>query len=174
MQPPFTLEPRTADHAEALYPLLVDPALTAFLGEAPPVSVEVLRVRYARTETRRSPDGSEHWLNWVVRDAAGRIAGFLQATVEADGATNVAYLLGTPWQGRGLATRAVERMLAELATRYGATRLYIVADRRNLASLRLARRLGFTDAAPEVTARRGVLASDQLLERAARVATPAP
>jgi ribosomal-protein-alanine N-acetyltransferase len=160
-----TLEPRTAAHAEALYALLADPAVCEFLDDEPPVSVEVLRVRLARSETRRSPDGKEHWLNWIVRDGAGRMAGYVQGTVAENLETNVAYVMGTAFRGRGLATAAVAQMLRILVADFGVTRFFIVADRRNRPSIRLAERLGFAAASPELTRRKGVEATDLLMQR---------
>src|SRR5882672_11356745 len=75
------LEPLTAGHAEALFALLSDAALYTYLPGEPPVSVEALRERYRRLEARRSPDGSELWLNWVGRQHNGAYVGLVEATV---------------------------------------------------------------------------------------------
>ena len=52
-------------------------------------------------ESRRSPDGSEEWLNWVVREKESNAAvGTLQATIAGDRAF-VAWVIATqvarPW-----------------------------------------------------------------------------
>jgi hypothetical protein len=49
-----------------MFAVLCDPAIYEFENEPPP-SVEWLRARFAKLESRRSPDGEEQWLNWVVR-----------------------------------------------------------------------------------------------------------
>ena len=53
-----------------------------------------MRERLAFLEGRKSLDGSEHWLNWVVRTLDGHLAGYVQATVSANGTAEVAYVLG--------------------------------------------------------------------------------
>lgn len=167
----MTLEPRNAAHAEALYAVLADPALYDFIEDAPPESVQSLRERLARTESRRSPDGTEHWLNWVVRDAHGDVAGYVQATVHSDGEAHVAYMIGTAWQGRGLATAAVRRMLDLVAAEFGVHRFAIVAERRNTKSVGVAERLGFAEVSPAIAARQRIAAGDVLLEK---VVAPEP
>ena len=52
-------------------------------------------------------DGSEHWLNWVLRLASGEAIGYVQATVEPSGRAFVAYVLGKPMVGTG--ARAARR-----------------------------------------------------------------
>ena len=163
MKPTVTLEPRTTAHAEELFPVLSEPSLYEFIDDVPPVSVEALRKKLARSESRKSPDGSEHWLNWVVRDEAGNVAGYVQATVGANLETNVAYAIGSAYTGRGIATEAVAQMLKLVSTDIATKHFYIVAERRNTRSVRLAQRLGFVEALPETATRRGIAATDILL-----------
>lgn len=160
----LTLEPLRAAHAEAMFEVLRDPALYAF-EHAPPASVDALRERYVRQEVGRSPDGSELWLNWVVRLAGGPLIGYVQATVMQD-ASYVAYVFGSPWWGRGYATRATRAMLDELALTYGVRHALAVAVRRNVKSLHLLERLGFTVASDEHHARRQIDPAEVLWERA--------
>ena len=61
----LTLEPQIAAHAEEMFAVLGDPAIYLYENEPPP-SLEWLRDRFTRLETRRSPDGNEQWLNWVI------------------------------------------------------------------------------------------------------------
>jgi RimJ/RimL family protein N-acetyltransferase len=140
----LTLEPLTVAHAPAMFALLVDPALYTYLDFPPPPSLEHLQRVYARLETRRSPDGTEAWLNWiVVRD--GEAIGFVQATIYPDHSANVAYVLGSAHWGRGYAIEAVTAMLAEL----GGGKCFATVDARNARSIRLLERLGFRHAGGE-------------------------
>jgi RimJ/RimL family protein N-acetyltransferase len=166
--PRFTLEPRTAAHAEALFAVLCEPALYEHLDEDPPLSVEALRHKLARSESRKSPDGSEHWLNWVVRDAAGQIAGYVQATVYPNREANVAYIIGSSHAGRGIGSAAVEQMMAIVAAEFGAHTFLIRSERENLRSVRLALHLGFIEASAEQQASKGIMVSEVLMQRAAR------
>ena len=151
-----------ATHAEEMFRVLSDPAIYEYENK-PPASVEALRARYAKLESRRSGDGREQWLNWVIRmDGAGLI-GYVQATVYPDRTAAVAYEMASAHWGRGLGRRATEAMLAELTDHYGVTRLFAVLKARNLRSLRLLERLGFSPAAPELRATRGVEPDETLM-----------
>lgn len=159
----FTMEERRVAHASELFEVLRDPRLYAFLDEVPPASVQELAEKLARSEHRRSPDGKEHWLNWVVRVESGAIAGYVQTTVAENKETNVAYVFSPLYKGQGIATAAVRRMLEIVVEDHQPTMLFIVAEADNLPSLRLAERLGFTPAPPEVAARRQAGPSDVVL-----------
>lgn len=56
----LTLEPQAAAHAQEMLVVLGDPAIYQYEGEPPP-SLEWLRARYARLESRLSPKGHEQW-----------------------------------------------------------------------------------------------------------------
>ncbi len=152
------LEPQGARHADALFAVLSDPAIYRY-ENAPPASVQALRERLARLESRQSPDGGEQWLNWVVwapgdpapqdgdpaaRPSMDHLAGFVQATVMPDGRAFIAYVFGSRSWGRGLATRAVSAMLVELAAHHGVRRFVADVKVDNAPSLRLLARLGFS------------------------------
>jgi RimJ/RimL family protein N-acetyltransferase len=139
----LVLEPQVAGHAEEMFAVLRDPALYEFENE-PPESLEWLRERFRKLESRRSADGREFWLNWVVRVPGERAMGFVQATVYAGGWADVAYVFSSAHWGRGYASEAVEEVLEELAARWGVTRYEAVYKTANLRSRRLLDRLGFT------------------------------
>jgi RimJ/RimL family protein N-acetyltransferase len=142
--PRLVLEPQQVQHAAAMYPLLAEPALYEFIEQAPPDSEGALRERFKRLEARRSPDGSQQWLNWVLRLQDGRLAGYVQATVfDDDGTANVAYVLGKDFWGQGLARHATALMLDLLAREHGVRRAFATVDARNQRSLRLLQALGF-------------------------------
>ncbi|MFJ4571657.1 GNAT family N-acetyltransferase [Streptomyces sp. NPDC088846] len=104
---------RTA-HAEEMATVLADPALHTYTGGAPE-DLHALRARYTRWESG-SPDPAERWWNWVlrVRDD-GCLAGWVQATVKApDAEAEIAWVVGTRWQGRGYAKEAATGLVAHL------------------------------------------------------------
>jgi [ribosomal protein S5]-alanine N-acetyltransferase len=152
-------------HAEVLFPVLVEPALYDFIDEAPPASVQSLREKLARSESRKSPNGSEHWLNWVVRSHTGHVVGYVQATVAANLDTNVAYAIGSAFWGQGLATEAVAQMLRIVAAEHGVTRFFVLAERKNIRSVRVAERLGFVEVPPDEARLRSVAETDVLLQK---------
>ena len=159
---PLTLEPQTAAHAAEMFAVLSDPAIYEY-ENAPPASVEWLRARYEKLETRRSADGSEQWLNWAIRLTGTGLIGYVQATLHADGSAAIAYEMSSAWWGRGLGRRATEAMLGELVHHYGITTIFAVAKERNLRSLGLLASLGFAPADPGLRAQRGVEPDEALM-----------
>jgi RimJ/RimL family protein N-acetyltransferase len=136
------LEPLTARHAGEMFAVLRDPAIYEFENE-PPASPEALAARYRRLEARRSPDGTQQWLNWIIRLPSGEAAGYVQATVMPSGAAYVAYELASRHWRRGIGSAAVRAMLDELRANHGVTLFVAVLKARNFRSLALLRKLGF-------------------------------
>ena len=139
---PCTLEPQRSAHAAEMFAVLSDPAIYEFENQ-PPVSEAWLTQRFERLESRTSSDGSELWLNWVVRLPSGELAGYVQATVLPSGEALLAYELASRFWRRGLASAAVRAMMEELSANYG-VRGYIAALKTaNHRSMGLLRHLGF-------------------------------
>jgi len=136
------LIPLRREHAKLMYPLLRDSSLYEFTGGDPPASPDTLAALYGRRESRRSPDGKEIWLNWMIRErASAAAAGYIQATI-APSKTNVAWVVGTQWQGNGFAAEAAKAVLVFLVAR-GATGIQACIHQRHLASQRVAAKAGF-------------------------------
>ncbi|SEP10223.1 GNAT family N-acetyltransferase [Actinacidiphila rubida] len=114
----LTVLPLQAGHAEEMATVLSDPGLHTFIGGAPDTA-EALRARYERWAAG-SPDPAESWCNWVISlRGAACLTGTLQATITADdrGATGeIAWVVGTPWQRRGIAAEAARGLVAWLRT----------------------------------------------------------
>lgn len=162
----LALEPQTAAHAAEMFEVLGDPAIYEF-ENAPPASLEWLRTRFEKLESRRSGDGREQWLNWVIRVPPAELIGYVQATVRMDGSAGIAYELCSAYWGRGLARAAVAAMMDELATQYRVTLFTAVAKRPNFRSTRLLERLGFTPGSEKLRAQLGVEGDEVLLCRSA-------
>jgi RimJ/RimL family protein N-acetyltransferase len=108
------LIPLRAEHAGEMAGVLSDPALHAFIGGAP-LSPDALLARYERL-VAGSPDPAERWLNWVIRlRDEGGLVGTVQATI-ADETAEIAWVVGTPWQGRGIAREATRGLVDWLRT----------------------------------------------------------
>jgi RimJ/RimL family protein N-acetyltransferase len=70
--------------------------------------------------------------------------GFVQATVPVNGGpTEVAWVIGRPWQGNGYATAAARLLLDDLAGR-GVTAVMAHIHPAHVASQRIAQHLGLT------------------------------
>jgi RimJ/RimL family protein N-acetyltransferase len=109
------LVPLAAEHACEMAAVLADPQLYTFTGGSPPTRQE-LCARYERW-IAGSPDPTESWCNWVIqlRDP-GCLTGTVQATVSTGDEliAEVAWVVGRPWQGRGIATEAAQALIAWL------------------------------------------------------------
>ena len=143
----LVLEPQVAAHAAAMFEVLSDPAIYEF-ENAPPESQAWLEQRFTRLESRRSADGREQWLNWVVRLPSGVLAGYVQATVTEEHVAHIAYELASSFWRRRIGSTAVRTMLAELETSYGVRTCVAVLKARNGRSATFLRHLGFVATPP--------------------------
>ena len=115
------LLPLRVEHAEEMAVVLSDPALHTFIGGAP-LSPADLRARYERL-VAGSPDPAVSWCNWVLRlRAESCLVGTVQATVTESPASDgqgaeIAWVVGTPWQGRGFASEAARGLVDWLGRR---------------------------------------------------------
>ena len=142
--PRLRLEPQRAEHADALFEPLGDARLYTHIPQEPPSSLDALRARLALLSTRRSPQGDELWLNWVVRDANdGTLLGRVQATVRTNAPCYLAYeVFPAHWQ-RGIATEACRCAIGWVIDELQVEHFTAEVDSLNTASLRLLERLGF-------------------------------
>lgn len=130
--------------AEAMVGVLADAELYRFTGGEPP-TLDELTARYER-QVAGPPDGSTAtWLNWIVR-LDGEPVGYAQATVQNEpGArlAELAWVIGTRWQGRGLASRSAALVKRWLEGQ-GVGRFLASIHPEHRASERIAERLGLT------------------------------
>ncbi|MFG2659941.1 GNAT family N-acetyltransferase [Streptomyces sp. NPDC048425] len=114
------LLPLQVEFADEMAAVLGDPALHTFIGGAPLAAGELCE-RYGRLVVG-SPDPAVSWCNWVLRiKDEDCLAGTVQATVGPgdDGLeAEIAWVVGVPWQGRGLATEAALALVAWLGQRF--------------------------------------------------------
>jgi RimJ/RimL family protein N-acetyltransferase len=110
------LLPLLVEHAEEMSAVLSDPALHAFIGGVP-ATPQALRARYERM-TAGSPDPAVTWLNWVIRlRGEACLTGTVQATIspsDTGPGAEIAWVVGTPWQRRGIAGEAARGLVAWL------------------------------------------------------------
>ena len=131
---------RTHD-AEEMAIALSASTLYEFIGGSPPTPDE-LRDLYARW-IAGPPRASEAWHNWAIRLVAdGTLIGHVQATVLDGGdRADIAWILGSPWQGHGYATEAAAAMLGWLESA-GVRTITAHIHPRHAASARVAERAG--------------------------------
>lgn len=113
------LLPIQAEHAEEMAVVLSDPALYTFIGGAPP-TVAGLKTRF-QAWIAGSPDAAVTWCNWVIRlRDEDCLTGTVQATISGpagDRTAEIAWIVGTQWQGRGIATEAARGLVSWLGQR---------------------------------------------------------
>ena len=119
---------RIEDAAEAAA-AFADPRLHEFTGGQPATAAQ-LRTRYSRQVDGWSPDGSQGWLNWTVRERqSDAVVGTIQATLQAapsrtgsTGSTGstieaeLAWAVAVPAQGLGYAREAAGAVVEWLST----------------------------------------------------------
>lgn len=133
----LTLSPLEVTDASEMVGVLSDPLLYEFTGGEPP-TLDRLEERY-RHQVAGSPRRGETWHNWILR-FDGAAVGFVQATVRGDTA-DLAWVVGTPWQRRGLASEASIAMRNWLTER-GVVRFTAHIHPKHVASNAVAARLG--------------------------------
>ncbi len=163
------LRPLRPEHAEAMYPVLADPAIYTHLDYGPPPSLGYLREVFTQLAQGGSADGTEVWLNWVVwvtgPQGGEEAAGYVQATVIAPGTCWVAYVFGSRFHGRGIARRATAAMVEHLHAHCGITLLLASAEAAHGRSIHLMQQLGMRPATPEEAAPLGLRPSEVLYLR---------
>ena len=123
--PRLDLLPLQVAHATEMASVLADPVLHDFIGGAPLGPAE-LRARYQRL-VAGSADPAVSWCNWVILlRGEGCLTGTVQATISAGGVSGegsvsgeggeaeIAWVVGTPWQGQGIATEAARGLVGWL------------------------------------------------------------
>lgn len=144
----LTLLPLLVGQAEEMAVVLSDPDLHAFIGGAP-YTAQALRTRYERL-VAGSPDPAVSWCNWAIRlDGEGCLTGTVQATVstgEEGSVAEIAWVVGTPWQRRGIATEAARGLVDWLGAQgVGAVVAHIHPDHTASAAVAAAAGLAPTD-----------------------------
>jgi len=138
------LLPVTVEHAPEMFEVLNDPALYTHTGGSPPPDVGALTRLYRIWERRVAPDGSELWLNWAARlRETGDLIGHLQAGVAPDHA-DIAWVIGSRWQGRSYATEAA-RAMVDWLSKLGVHEIWASIHPDHAASNRIAQHLGMQE-----------------------------
>ena len=137
------LRPLVAEDADEMVAVLKDPRMHEFTG-GQPLGLDDLRERYRRLTVGHSADGTEQWFNWIVRFSADdQAVGVMQATVTDDGSTaDVAWEVGVPWHGQGIASEAAAGMI-EWLVGHGVGTISACIHPDHQASARIASRVGF-------------------------------
>jgi [ribosomal protein S5]-alanine N-acetyltransferase len=163
--PTLAFEWLDESHADGLYLGFSDAQVSLFTAEKLPGTLEDMRQEFAAFNAGPPPESLEIWLNWVIRDlGCGELVGTLQATVFSDGSLWIGYKLVRSAWGRGIATGAVQWLLAELTTHYAGRPVWAAVDTRNHASQRVLQKCGFTHLRTEPAQIRGAVTMDHIYQ----------
>ncbi len=140
----LTLEPLLPDHASILLADLQDHRLYQYIPQDPPKNLQVLSDRFKTLRKRFSPKGDQVWLNWAVRlKANAQYVGLLQATVNQDHSSSIAYFIFSAWQQRGYCKESLRHVISFLFEHLEVTSVLAEIDTRNCLSINVVQGLGF-------------------------------
>ena len=137
----LVLEPLSPAHAKALFPHLHDDRLYRY-HTGRPASVKELEERFHKWVARRSPDGSQTWLNYAVRRVDGAFVGWVQATI-AENVATIGYDVFPSFWRQGYAKESCRELIRTLFLEHKVQRINAVVDDENAASIGLLETLGF-------------------------------
>ena len=140
------LEPLDQRHAPELFHALADDALYRFIPTEPYGSVDALAARYAHV-ARGPVAAGERWWNWAIfaRGDSRHALGTLEISIDRDGThALLAYTIERASWGCGYATEAARTVIDELRRSTHIDEFEAFIDSRNMRSIALVERLGFT------------------------------
>lgn len=105
-------------------------------------SVEEMRENILRNLKRQDEGVSELYTLWDGERMAGY---FLIREMEKEaGWAEIGYMIGAEWQGKGITLHICHLLIEELFNEHGMTKIVICCNDDNLASIGVAKKLGFT------------------------------
>jgi RimJ/RimL family protein N-acetyltransferase len=145
----LTYEPLALVHADELFRVLDDPLVGRYTGGPDVTTLAAMRERIEFLSGGASPsDPDEKWVNVVARRLEdGQIVGRLEATVHGDRG-ELAYVFGPAWWGQGYATEGVLWLIDHLTHTFQLASLWACVHPHNVASQRLAQRVGLVPTDP--------------------------
>jgi RimJ/RimL family protein N-acetyltransferase len=140
--PRLTLREFVEEDADAMFDLCRDSAVMAFVGP-PPESAEEERRTIERHQQRYQNPGYSLWALRVKgsKNIIGR-CGLMDLDVEGEPATEVSYLLARDHWGLGYAAEAASAVLEVARDRFHLPRVVALIHPDNIASIRVAERIG--------------------------------
>ena len=139
----LTLEPIHPSHAKLLYERHADERMWSYEPRSHrATSVAELERRFTRFAARRSPDGSEVWLNYAVRLTGGPYVGTMQATITGSSSLIGYTIFADHWR-QGYGKEGCARLVRFLFEEFGVRWVRATVDTENAASIALLEHIGF-------------------------------
>jgi len=137
------LEPLRPEDAQDMFSGLSDNRAYQFIPDEPPISLEALRDRYVVLSSGGNSNGTEIWLNWIIRQGVDQKAvGYTQATLTAEEAVVAYHVFPLYWR-QGIAAEAMKITLTTIFHNPDIKIARAFVDTRNHASIALLHKLGF-------------------------------
>lgn len=140
----LAIHPLAESHAQDTFNSLQNQDIYHYIPDKAPLSIEALRVHYARLALG-CPNTSEKWLNWVVYEQKSKNAiGTLQCTIlNKEKKAYIAFVYFPEYWGKGYATEGATWLIDYLNKEEGIKDLRAEVDTRNMKSIALIEKLGF-------------------------------
>ena len=134
-----------SEDLDALWALYCDPEITRYIPDAPKTLEETRKeLEWHKNGHPRNPDLG---LWATIHKGTGRLigrCGLLPWTIEGQEEVEVAYTIARDFWGQGLATEAAQGIVRHAFERLNITRLICVIEPENIASMKVAEKIGMT------------------------------
>jgi ribosomal-protein-alanine N-acetyltransferase len=138
------MEAITEEHADYLFPVLLDEKIYAYIDEQQICDRNQLKKRYMFLSKGAPTSSGEIWLNWAIKLKSQNIyIGTLQSTIYENKHAEIAYVISPEFWRKGYASEAVRELCVLLFQEFQVVEIVISVDVNNEASIRLAEKLGF-------------------------------
>ena len=114
------------------------------MPQDPPTDIVLFREKIKFLEARISRDQTEYWLNWVCFEQKEKnIIGQIEASLQMDcSLAYLAYFTFPKYWKLGYAIEGCKAIINHLFDEWGAKKIMIEIDTRNIASINMVERLG--------------------------------
>lgn len=138
------LRESTVEDVDAFYAIYKEPAIARYMEDL--FADRISEQAYIREYIEKVYSYYEFGIWTIVLKETGEIIGRAGLSVrEGYELPELGYVIGVPWQGRGLAKEVCRGILAYAKEEFGFEQIQAVIQRENEPSLRLIRELGFVE-----------------------------
>jgi RimJ/RimL family protein N-acetyltransferase len=142
MSTPLQFKPIAPWHADALFRALDFDSVYEFVNSPRPASPSEITSQIDRYIRGPIPGSDEVWLNFVVLVGL-QVIGHIQSTI-VDSRAEIAYLFSPVVAGQGYATQSAQWLIEHVNQTHGIHDFWATSDPRNVRSISLLERCGFT------------------------------
>jgi RimJ/RimL family protein N-acetyltransferase len=145
MNVPLQFRPIAPWHSDALFRALDFDSVYEFVNSPRPASPSEVSSRIDRYIRGPLPGSNEVWLNFVVLVGL-QVIGHIQSTI-VESRAEIAYMFSPVVAGQGYATKSALWLIDHVEKTHAICDFWATSDPRNVKSISLLERCGFTNAA---------------------------